>query len=529
GTTPLPPVSGPALNVNVAASRHPINPNIYGMSFAEESLAAELKLPLRRWGGNSTTRYNWQNDTENHASDWFFENIVEGNDPANLPDGSATDRFVEQNRRTGTQTLLTVPLIGWTPKDRSATCGYSVRKYGAQQKTDQWRPDCGNGVRTDGSLITGNDPHDTSIAIGPSFVEEWMAHLMGRYGTAAKGGVRFYNLDNEPMLWNSTHRDVHPQPTSYDEMKDLTYTYAPAIKATDPGAKTCGPALWGWSAYFWSALDSAEGGEWWNHPKDRLAHGNVPFVEWYLQQMKAYEQEHSTRILDYLDLHFYPQADGVFSNNAGGSDIQAFRLRSTRALWDRNYTDESWIATPVYLIPRMKEWVANNYPGTKLTIGEYSWGAMGHINGALAQADVLGIFGREGLDMALLWGPPSSTQPGAFAFRMYLNYDGQGGKFGNTSVRAASKNQDRLAVYAAQRGSDSALTLMIVNKGTRALTSPVNISGFAPSGPAKVYLYSSDDQSRIVSRPDKAVTATGFKGTFPANSITLVVIPGKRS
>ena len=69
--------------------------------------------------------------------------------------------------------------------------------------------------------------------------------MIGRYGTAASGGVLFYNLDNEPMLWNSTHRDVHPQPLSYDELRDRTYTYGAAIKAADPGAKTLGPVVVG--------------------------------------------------------------------------------------------------------------------------------------------------------------------------------------------------------------------------------------------------------------------------------------------
>jgi hypothetical protein len=85
------------------------------MNYAEEALAAELHLPVRRWGGNSTTRYNWRTSMTNTASDWYFENLPEGTvNLATLPSGSASDQFVEQNRRTGTQSLLTVPLIGWT-------------------------------------------------------------------------------------------------------------------------------------------------------------------------------------------------------------------------------------------------------------------------------------------------------------------------------------------------------------------------------------------------------------------------------
>jgi hypothetical protein len=528
--TPVPPGGGPALSVDAAASRHPISPHVYGLNFADPSLAAELSLPVNRWGGNATTRYNWQNDTSNRASDWFFENIPNDNsNPAALPDGSASDVFVEQNRAAGTETLLTIPLIGWTPKSRAVACGFSVAKYGAQQSTDPWNADCGNGVRTNGSEITGNDPLDTSSAITPAFVQAWMSHLIGRYGAANAGGVRFYNLDNEPMLWNDTHRDVHPQPASYDELRNRTYAYAAAIKSTDPNAMTLGPALWGWTAYFWSALDWEPGGAWWNNPQDRLAHGNTPFVAWYLQQMQAYEQQNGVRILDYLDLHYYPQASGVALSGAGSASTQALRLRSTRSLWDPSYTDESWINEPVNLIPRMRNWVSSNYPGTKLAIGEYNWGALNHINGALAQADVLGIFGREQLDLATLWDPPAPGEPGAYAFRMYLSYDGDGSRFGDVSVSASSADQDSLSIYAAERTVDGALTLMIINKSTQGLTSSVALSGFTPASTASVYRYSSANLGSIAQAADQTVTPTGFSATFPASSITLVVVPAASS
>lgn len=509
-----------ALSVDVNANRHAISPYIYGMNFADENLAAELHLPLRRWGGNATTRYNWQTNTFNTGNDWYFENI--------LADVSA-DQFIDQNRRTNTKSILTMPLIGWTAKQGRTNhpfdCGFRVSRYGAQPDTDPWDLDCGNGKYSNGTNITANDPLDTSVAITPTFVQNWIQHLIGNYGTAANGGILFYNLDNEPMLWNSTHRDVHPTPTSYDEMRDRTYQYAAAIKAADPSAKTLGPVLWGWSAYFNSALDNA------TNNADSAAHNNTPFLDWYLQQMRAYEQTNGTRILDYLDIHFYPQ-NGVALAAAGDANTQALRLRSTRALWDSTYSDESWIAQTefgpnVRLIPRMHDWVNNNYPGTKIALTEYNWGALDHINGALAQADVLGILGRESVDLAALWDPPTSAQPGAYAFRIYRNYDGTGKTFGDVSVRATSTDQDRLAIYAAQRSSDNALTLMIINKTTSTLTTTVTINGLAPSGSAQVYRYDANNLTAIVRQADQAMTISGFSTTFPTNSITLVVIPGQ--
>lgn len=527
--TPTPtPGAGPALAVNVTADRHPILPGVYGMNFADETLAAELRLPVRRWGGNHTSRFNYLVDTTNVGSDWYFENIPQDNpDPGSLPDGNTVDRFVEQDLRTGTASLVTLPLIGRVAGRRLPghpyDCGFKVSLYGAQQSVDPWDPDCGNGVLLNGTEITWNDPADTSVAVGPDFVEGFVDHLVGRYGSGAGGGVRLYELDNEPMLWYETHRDVHPQPTSYDEMRDRTVAYAGAVKQADPTTQTLGPSVWGWTAYFWSALDWESGGNWWEHPQDRLAHGNVPFLDWYLQQLAAWHAQHGVRLLDFLDVHFYPP--GVALAPAGDPATQALRLRSTRLLWDPTYVEESWIAQPVYLVPRLHGWVQGNYPGTRTGVTEYNWGALDHLNGALAQADVLGIFGREGLHLATLWGPPSSSDPGAFAFRAFRNVDGAGRAFGETSVGATSSDQGRLSLYAGRRIVDGALTLVAVNKTAESLTSQLQLSGFEPTPTAAVYRYSAADLTRIVREPDQAVTVTGFSHTFPAASVTFLDLP----
>ena len=70
--------------------------------------------------------------------------------------------------------------------------------------------------------------------------------------------------------------------------------------------------------------------------------------------------------------------------------------------------DDSWIASVIRCIPQLRDWVNAYYPGTQIGITEYNWGAESHINGATAQADVLGIFGREGLDLAARWTTPDS-------------------------------------------------------------------------------------------------------------------------
>jgi Glycoside hydrolase family 44 len=542
---PAAAANGPNLSVDAAAGQHAISPLIYGMNFASPTLAQQIRLPINRWGGNSTTRYNWQNDMANHASDYFFENIPSENpDASQLPNNSAADRFVKQNQDNATDTLLTIPLIGWTPATRKTghpyDCGFKVSKYGAQQDVDPFDTDCGNGNHTNGTPIATSDPLDTSIKIDPPFVQDWVRHLIGRYGTAAQGGVRYYELDNEPGLWLETHRDVHPLHPTYDELTNLGKLYAAAVKAVDPGALTLGPVQDGWTRYYYASYTDFPDT---TAQQDRDSHGGKPFVQWYLEQMAADEAAHHVRLLDYFDLHNYPQAvndqgtpdpnddEYIALGPAGNAQTQALRLRTTCSLWDPTYVDESWIKdteegnTAVCLIPRMHEWVNANYPGTKLAISEYNWGGLESINGALAQADVLGIFGREQVDMATMWDPPAPGQPGAFAFRMYRNYDGQGSQFGETSVSATSTDQGQLAIYAARRGGDGSLTLMIINKTGGALTSSVGLSGFSPAPQAHIYRYSPANLSAIVGQADLPVNQNGFNATFPANSITLVVVP----
>jgi uncharacterized protein (TIGR03437 family) len=522
--------NGPALSVDAAAQNHPISPDIYGINdYSDQGLAGELRLSVRRWGGDLTTRYNWMLDSYNSASDWYYEDFT-ASTASNLPDNSKFNQVMELSRTTGTRTIGTIPMIGWIAKTRDQNCSFSVAKYGPQQQTDPYNSQCGNGVRPDGSNVTGNDPNDASMPVDVNAMRKWVEYLVNRYDRADRGGVAIYCLDNEPTIWLFVHRDVHPNPPSYDEIRDLGFTYAAMIKSVDPSAQISGPVLSGWDSFFYSAVDWLSGWntapyQYWDNPVDRNAHGGLAFLDWYLQQMRSYESQHGIRLLDYLDLHAYVLPDGLAFKPAGDTATQALRLESTRVLWDPNYQFASTdILEPVRLIPRMHDWVNNNYPGTKLAITEYNWGALEDINGALAQADVLGIFGRESVDLATIWGPPTPDQPGAFAFRMYRSYDGMGGAFGETSVQALSAAQDQLAVYGSRR-SDSALTLMVINKTAGDLASKVSLTNFKPAAKAQVWTYSPANLKAIVHGSDLSVSASGLKTTFPANSITLLVVP----
>jgi len=519
-TAPPPPAAAVQVSIDPAANRHPISPLIYGVNFGSATQAARMKWPVRRWGGNATTRYSWKLDVSNHAADWFFYNLPEDNpNPSLLPDGSAADRFIDETRVYGGQALITVPTIGWSPFDRQRRWGYSVRKYGAQRETECtvtgnafWcQPDAGNGVRPDGSPITGNDPRDTSRKVGPAFVTGWMAHIAARTGAA---GVRFFELDNEPMLWNDTHRDVHPQPVTYDELWQKTRTYAAAMKAKDPGVQILGPSDWGWCAYFYSAADGCTPGA------DARAHGNVPLLEWYLSKVREYQQINGVRLIDYLDLHCYPQAPGVALSDDESPVTAARRLRSLKGLYDPSYADESWIGQPVRLIPRMKEWIAARLPGVKLAITEYNWGNDDGPSSALAQAEALAIFGREGIDLATRWVAPDEGSRVEDAFRLYLDYDSRGSKVTGDSVRAVSSDVNAVGAYAIT-GAGSRLYLLLFNKDLAERRTDVQVTG-GVTRPATLYRF---DPAHRLGSVGTATPAGGILSlALPARSATLVVV-----
>jgi hypothetical protein len=560
---------GPALTVDVANRTHAISPDIYGMNtrYLAPAVRKVGNLPVYRFGGDSTVRYNYQLDVTNASSDWYFENNVRG---SGQKEASAFNSQVESDRAVGAKTLGTVQVMGWVATN-GTECSFPKSLYPNQVEFDPRNSNCGNGVYPKGvnncaddkgCNITGNDPTLTSRTVdAPSWAKEWVTYLLSKFGTAANGGVAIYGLDNEPAWWDDNHRDLHPAPSTYDEVTNNGLAVTKAIKSADPSAEVSGPVVDYWWNYFYSKKDIESGQSTgpchqpWSSPTDRAAHRGIPFIEYYLQQFRAASTTYGARLLDYLDLHTY--LAGSYSGKevglttAGDTQEQKVRLNSTRAFWDPTYTDPkfpqpNYSANPnsqsctvtlqaPQMIPMAQNWVNANYPGTKIAFTEYNWGGQENMNGAVAQADILGIFGKYGLDLATLWGPPDpKTQiPGLMAFEIYRNYDGKNSTFGNIALSSNSNNQGLLSVYGALRTSDNAVTVVVMNKTYGPLTSTISLRNLASSSSsAQVFQYSNANFDAIVSQTPLAVTPPAGGGTtsaigytFPAQSITLFVVP----
>ena len=511
------------LSIDVAAQRRPISALIYGVNWASTRQLEELNAPLNRQGGNATSRYNWRENASNRARDWYFQSTPY----ADATPAESTDSFVRATHAAGAQSMVTIPTMGWVARlgpGRTKLASFSIAKYGAQAENDaRWFADAGNGVRADGSFVTGNDPADANLAVDAGFQRGFVDHLVATWGRAGAGGPRYYLLDNEPSIWHSTHRDVRPQGATMQEVRDRIVAHAAMVKEADPAARVVAPEEWGWTGYFRSGADMQHGERHgWRDPlPDRAANGNQPYLPWLLAQLRAEHERTGQRLLDVFSVHFYPQ--GGDSSDDVTVDKQLLRNRSTRSLWDPAYRDESWIDDTVRLIPRLREWVAAYYPGTAIGITEYDWGAQHHISGATAQADVLGIFGREGVDLATRWEAPALGSPVHHAIRMYRNYDGAKATFGGTSVAAHAPDPDRVAIFAAERRSDGALTVMMINKQLDAAAAVrLQLAHFDSEAMSERWELTA--ANRITRAADAAVRDAQLDATLPPQSVTLFVL-----
>jgi hypothetical protein len=507
-----------AVRCDLGSGGTPISPLIYGVAAADSATMTALGATVNRWGGNGSERFNWTiGYASNAGRDWGFRNL-------NYSDvtGPLADMFVSSNLSAGHVPLLTIPAVGWVAKDANnnhrsvavpgeggppvapgsdAVPGYDPRANRAATSVQSY-------PTKPGPMTDSPDPSSTTV-----YQDEWIHHLVNQFGGAPKG-ASYFAIGNEPDLWSLTHTDVRPVRMGYDAMLSLYEQYASAVKAQDPNAKVLGPDLSGWTAFWYSALD--RGNDNYATHADRKAHGDQPFLPWWLAQVAKHDKAAGVRTLDYLDVHYYPQA-GEVDSNASDPQTQLLRIRSTRSLDDSTYGDESWIAEPVNLIPRMKAWIAANYPGTKLAITEYRWGGEKDASGGVALAVALGIFGRDGVDMASYWLYPPVDTPSGAAFRLYRNYDGHGAHFGDTSLPCHS-GASQVAVFGSRHSDSSEVDMVLVNEDA-AHQAIVNLNAGLTGSRQAVPFQVAAGSSQIVQLP---AIGLGDAMALPPLSLTLL-------
>jgi hypothetical protein len=437
--------------IDATAQVKTISRYIYGINDALGGV--HRNLTARREGGNRWTAYNWENNASNAGSDYIFENdnyLGGGNTP-----GAAVVPAINNASQSKAALLLTIPIQGYVAADKGPAG--DVHNSGPNYLETRFRVE--KAVKGLAFTLTP-DRADSFV-----YQDEFVNWVKTKYPYSHTDPMRpiWFSLDNEPDLWAETHSEVHPDPPTYAELVAKGSAFAKGIKAVAPNSLVFGPVSYGWYGY--TRLQGAP------DANDR------DFLSFYLRQMKAKSDVAGIRLLDVLDLHWYPEVrvgdvhTGVpITGNNTSPAVVAARVQAPRSLWDPSYTENSWITQddiqePIRLIPRMLGKIAANNPGTKLAFTEYDYGGGRHISGGIAQADALGIFGKYGVFAAMQW-PLVANEPFiAGGFKMYRDYNGARGSFGDTSVKATTSSISDTSIYASKDSTNSKrMVIVVINK-----------------------------------------------------------------
>ncbi|MBP7792539.1 MAG: hypothetical protein KA120_05695, partial [Candidatus Goldbacteria bacterium] len=456
-----------------------------------------------------------------HTSDtWLCSSNYGYGTDCNQP-GGLIRRFHQESLNAGMQSIITVPMAGYVAADQAGTV--TLAQTAPSSRWKQVVP------KKSSSLVYPPDLTDNYV-----YVDEEVNYLVSVFGNAStETGVKFYDLDNEPALWDDTHPRIHPTPCGASEIVTRSIATAKAIKDVDPYCEILAPVFFG----FWAMNDFG------NPPDWTTEKGSYQwFVDYYLAKMKQASDTDGRRLLDAIDFHWYSEArEGTappFTYNTPGvcritedsctsSAAQIARMQAPRTLWDTTYVENSpiaqWYPWALPLIPKLQNSINTYYPGTKITITEFAHGGGNDYSGGISMADTLGIFGKYGVYAATMWktayGPYHSA-----AYKIFRNYNGANGKYGDTKVYCESNDIPNMTTYASINGSDEKeLHIIVINKAGTNQTANVNITSGMTYTSVECWGFGGANYN-ITSRAAPVLTGNTFSYSVPAHFVLHFVL-----
>ncbi|MEP7220615.1 MAG: glycoside hydrolase family 44 protein, partial [Bacteroidota bacterium] len=451
-------------------------------------------------------------------------------DQQSMP-GLLPKRFHEDSKSLGAYSLVQLQAAGYVAADRDET----VRPV-PPAPASRWKE-----VRFHKStpFSATPDPND-----GYVYIDEEVNYLVGALGSAANGGIQGYSVDNEPGLWYTSHPrlrglsyqnadEVTQAETNNPnlvknakakclEVIDKSVAMAIAVKGVDPAAEIIGPAFWGFSDYY--SLQSAP--DW-----TSFSGAYANYIDMYLDKMKGAQADNGKRLLDVVDVHWYPQMD----------ETPEALLQAPRSLWDAGYKEDSWIArdvlgAPINLLATLKKSIDAYYPGTKLGITEYRYGDANDGDtyySGIATADALGIFGKYGVYMAQYHPTDLSVPLGGYvaaAFKIFRNFDGANATFGSTGVSAITSNPANTSVYASlDDAMPGVIHLIVINKSmTETVSGNFTVNGVGNGvgngGVGTGHVYAFDNASAAITHRGMITAKDGHHFTYSIPPLTVAHI-----
>ncbi|MCM1024625.1 MAG: hypothetical protein NC395_11300 [Prevotella sp.] len=499
-----------SVEINTSAGRKAISPYIYGIN-SETSLSG-LTVNALKQSDPRLSSYNWETNFSNSAEGQSNtnDNGLVKSYPADRQRDPAlfTDNLLAKAKRYNIPSrYVTLQMMGMVAADSA----------GAVYPSDgqaRWRQVF---FQKHDSFFSEPDITDDAV-----YMDEYVSFLANKYGYAVDGGVNGYFLDNEPENWSELYPYAAALPVTADELIERSAELAGSVKRIDPTALVYGPSINGIEAFI--NLKNPE--DWEKHAQDYSW-----FIDYYLMGMRSASEAAGTRLLDVLDIHYHTEAtNGLLEPIIDGTDnfSNNTRLQAPRILWDSSYTENSTIAIMhnqhIPLIPTLAASIDMYYPGTKLSFSEYNFGGGGHISGGIAVADALGIFAENSVHMACLKPNSDDTEYQKSGINIYTDYDGNGGHFGDTSVKADNGGDIMSSVYASIDGrDDTSLKALFINKNQNSVkTADVVIKSDAVFESAAVYSF--NGESAEIVPADEEITVKDNSFSFDMEPLTVYML-----
>ncbi len=443
------------VEVSADPDQQPISPYIFGKN---NSLSDDPSAPLnetewqhlrdmgirmfRENGGNNSTKYNWRRKLTSHP-DWY--NNVFSHD-WDYEAGSL------QQNIPGAQGMWAFQLIGKAA--RSGSYNFSSWNYNQSQWWEGVRQNlCGGGtVNPDGgeeALAEG----DTSL-----YLEHWSAdsaagildHWFGPEGTGLDSArLRYWNMDNEPGIWSGTHDDVWPEQPDAEEFIRRYVEVALKARQRFPGIKLLGPV----PANEW---------QWFNWDGEKVSYEGKEHVwlEYFIRRIAEEQQETGVRLLDVLDIHFYPtetdpahivQSHRVYFDREydypGANGVK----RSGKSSWDNTITRE-------YIFERCADWLERYLgPDHGITFAVSETAVRSGDPDVVANwyASMLGTFAGKGVELFTPWDWKTGMSEVVHLYSRHAEA---------YYTPASSSEEEFLSAYPTVNNGGDTMTIFLVNR-----------------------------------------------------------------
>ncbi len=494
------------ITVNAAEGKRPISPYLYGrnntfdkpVSFYKD---AGLRF-VRMNAGNNATKYNWRKKITSHP-DWY--NNVYGSN------WDATSEYIAGNF-PGMQVMWAFQLLGSVASNTSHN--FNDWEFNQSQYWQGVHQNLAGGgmpntvdpgghalVEGDHSLYTMEWPADSTVAI--------LDHWFGPEGlNLDKNQFLYWNMDNEPDIWNGTHDDVMDVLLPASEFMDRFIETAKKARALFPEIKICGPVTtseWQWFK--------------WGDESIRIGGKYYCWLEYFIKRIADEEKATGIKLLDVVDLHNYPYAP---------TDLDALQVH--RMYYDTNYDypgangvktiNGGWDTSlkKEYIFKRIDDWLLEYFGEDHgITCGISEWGPSNSDPDicSVVYGSLLGTFANHGVEYLTPWNWEEGMWETLHLFSRYAK---------NYSVRSSSSLENTVSAYTSLNESADSMTVIIVNRDMNAgrnVTVNLNNCVINDGNYTTLQLSSLPSTETFKSHTDNALTESSVK--VNSNSFTISV------